>query len=71
MGLAVTMVILIVNVILKNSIIRGANWVGDDRISTQMTYIINRVFVAQFFNTGILIVLVNGNLTEHSPKLLT
>jgi hypothetical protein len=36
-----------------------------------MTYIINRIFYAQFFNTGILIVLVNGNMTEHQPMIFT
>ena len=29
------------------------------------------MFYALFFNTGILITLVNANLTEHEPKFLT
>lgn len=29
------------------------------------------MFVAQFFNTGILILLVNGNITEHQPTFVT
>ena len=28
-------------------------------------------FIAQFFNTGILLLLANGNLSEHQPKLAT
>lgn len=29
------------------------------------------MFIAQFFNTGILLLLVNANMTEHSPKFIT
>ena len=28
-------------------------------------------FIAQFSNTGILLLLANGNLSEHEPKLVT
>jgi hypothetical protein len=60
-----------VNVILKNVIIRGITWVGEDTNSQQLSSITNGVFIAQFFNTGILILLVNGNMTEHSPHFIT
>jgi len=36
-----------------------------------MTSIANFVFAAYFFNTGILLVLINANLTEHWPYSLT
>jgi len=29
------------------------------------------VFYAQFFNTGLLLTLVNANMTEHKPKFIT
>lgn len=29
------------------------------------------MFAAQFFNTGILLLLINGNMTEHSPHFIT
>jgi len=60
-----------VNLILKTVIIKGITWVGEDTNSEQLSSITNGVFVAQFFNTGILLVLVNGNMTEHSPKFIT
>ena len=59
--------IVIVNTILKLVTIKGIEWVGEDTNSEQLTSITNGVFIAQFFNTGILILLVNGNMTEHSP----
>jgi hypothetical protein len=36
-----------------------------------LSSITNGVFYAQFFNTGILLLLVNANLTEHEPKFIT
>lgn len=41
-------------------------WVGQDTWSKQLSSITNGVFIAQFFNTGILLLLVNANLTEHT-----
>jgi hypothetical protein len=61
----VTGVIVIINLILKTVTIMGIEWVGEDTNSEQLTSITNGVFIAQFFNTGILILLVNGNMTEH------
>lgn len=70
-GQSVAFVIIAVNLILKTVIIKGITWVGEDTNSEQLSSITNGVFVAQFFNTGILLLLVNGNMTEHSPKFLT
>jgi hypothetical protein len=36
-----------------------------------LTDISNGVFVAQFFNTGLLLLFVNANLTEHNPQSVT
>ena len=71
LGTSISFIIIGVNVILKTSIISLITWVGEDTVSEQLSSITNGVFYAQFFNTGILILLVNANLTEHEPKLLT
>jgi len=59
------------NIILKNIIIAAIKWVGEDTNSEQLSSITNGVFVAQFFNTGILLLLINGNMSEHWPHFLT
>lgn len=52
------------NIILKIVIIRLCFWIGEDTESEQKSLITNGVFYAQFFNTGILIILVNANLKD-------
>jgi len=71
LGTSISFIIIFVNVILKMSIINLITWVGEDTVSEQLSSITNGVFYAQFFNTGILILMVNANLTEHEPKALT
>ena len=66
LGSSVALVIVVVNLILKSVIILLVNWVGQDTWSKQLSSITNGVFVAQFFNTGILLLLVNANLSEHT-----
>jgi hypothetical protein len=58
-----------INVILKKSTVALVTWIGYDTYSEQMTRIINAVFVVLFFNTGILILLVNANLNDVSSLL--
>jgi len=71
LGQSVAFIIIAVNLILRNVIIKGITWVGQATNSEQLSSITNGVFVAQFFNTGILLLLINGNLAEHQPKFLT
>jgi len=71
LGFAITFVIIAFNTILKIIIIKLITWVGEDTYSQRFASVTNGVFVAQFFNTGLLLLLVNANLTEHSPKFLT
>lgn len=71
LGQSVAFIIIAINTILKIVIIKGIEWVGEDTNSEQLASITNGIFVAQFFNTGILILLVNGNMSEHAPKFLT
>ena len=70
-GQSIAFIIIAINIVLKTVIIKGITWVGEDTCSEQLASITNGVFVAQFFNTGILLLLVNGNLTEHPPKFIT
>jgi len=58
-----------INMVLKMAIIALITWIGYDTVSEQMTKITNGVFIALFFNTGILLVLTNANLTDISENL--
>jgi hypothetical protein len=71
LSLSITAVIIIFNTILKKVIIAAITWVGEDTYSERLASITNGVFIAQFFNAGLLLPLVNANLTEHPPAFLT
>lgn len=49
-------------------IINLVKWVGEDTNSEQLSSITRAIFIAQFFNTGIILLLVQANLSEHWPK---
>jgi hypothetical protein len=66
----ITLIIIIFNQILKRATIFLLTWVGEDTYSARLSSITSGVFVAQFFNTGILLLLVNANLKEHLPGYL-
>ena len=66
----ITVIIIVFNTILKKSTISLLTWVGEDTYSARLASITNGVFVAQFFNTGLLLLLVNANLKEHLPPFL-
>lgn len=59
-------VIIVINIILKMITIELITWIGYDTYSELMTQITNAVFYSLFFNTGILLILVNANLDEIS-----
>ena len=61
---AVTVVIVAINVIIKSTTIWLIQRIGYDTHSEQITKIVNAVFVGQFFNTAILILLVYSNFGE-------
>ena len=71
LGNSITLIIIIVNEVLKRSIIKLIQWIGEDTVSEQLSSITNGVFYAQFFNTGILLLIVNANITEHEPRIIT
>lgn len=61
--------IIAVNYLLKVFTISLITWIGYDTHSELMTKIVNGVFIALFFNTGILLVLTNANLSDVSGWL--
>ena len=69
--LAVTVVIVIVNIVLEIVVHNLVEWVGQDTIGNQRAFIVQCLVVTQFFNTSIILLLVNGNLTEHQPYAIT
>ena len=71
LGTSIGFIIIAVNLVLKMSIIGLITWIGEDTVSEQLASITNGVFYAQFFNTGILLLIVNANMTEHAPLFLT
>lgn len=66
LGQSIAFIIIAVNIILKIVIIQLCFWIGEDTESEQKSLITNGVFYAQFFNTGILIILVNANLKDQT-----
>ena len=65
----VTVFIVALNVVLKMTAISLISWIGYDTHSETMTKITNGVFLLQFFNTAILLILVNANLSDVSSFL--
>jgi len=65
----IMVVIIAINYILKSLTISLITWIGYDTHSELMTKITNGVFVALFFNTGILLLLTNANLSDVSSWL--
>ena len=70
-GQSIAFIIIGVNIILKLVTIKLVEWVGEDTESAQKALITKAVFIAQFFNTGFLILIVNANLKEHQPRWFT
>lgn len=56
--------IVVINTILRMVMISLIKWIGEDTYSQQLKSITNGVFIAQFLNTGFLILLVQANLQE-------
>lgn len=61
---AVTIGIVAINFILRMFIIKLIIYIGKDTESEQTRLITNGVFIVQFFNTALLLLMVNANLAE-------
>ena len=66
---SITVVITLINLVIREVTVKLIKRIGYDTHSQLMTEITNGVFAAQFFNTGILILLVYANLTEHGINM--
>lgn len=62
LGLTISITIIAVNYFLKDLIIRLIIRIRHNTQSKRLTAIVNGVLYAQFFNTGILLTLVNANM---------
>jgi len=67
-ALSITVIIVAINTILKFFITYLVLWIGFETVTMQVGVIAQALFVAQFFNTGIIILLVNANFSEHLPE---
>lgn len=65
----ITLFVTIVNTILSTLTIRLITWIGYDTRSAEMEKITNGIFIAQFFNTGLIYLLVYANFSDTIPKL--
>lgn len=61
--------IVVINYVLRLFIIKLIIYIGQATESAQTRLITNGVFIVQFFNTGMLLLLVNANLEEQSSIL--
>ena len=60
---SITIAIIIINLILNRITIWLITWIGYHTQSELMTKITNAVFTVLFFNTGIVLLLVNSSLS--------
>ena len=61
---AVTVCIICMNYVLKQVAMALITWIGYDTYSELMVKITNGIFIVLFFNTGLLLTLVNANLSD-------
>ena len=67
----ITGVIIVNNLMLKQITIHLVTWIGYDTHSEIMQKITNGVLLVLFFNTGILMLIVNANLSDLNSWLGT
>jgi hypothetical protein len=63
-GYAVSVIVVVINTILKMAMITLIKFIGEDTHSAQLKSITNGVFVTQYFNTAFLVVLSYANFSE-------
>lgn len=70
-GQSISFIVIGINIVLKFTILSMVIWIGEETASAQKATVTRGVFLAQFANTGFVILLVNANLTEHFPTEFT
>jgi len=58
-----------INFVMKSIIVKLVTWIGYDTHSEVMTKITNAVYYVLFFNSGLLLLLTDANLSDVSPTL--
>lgn len=71
LGNSISILIVLINTILRSVVIKLIFSIRQDTQSERLASTTNGVFIAQFFNTGFVLTLVNANMTEHEPKWIT
>ena len=68
LALSVTVIIIVINTVLKLLVVKLVGWIGEDTISQQKGSVVKGAFLGQFFNTGFIILIVNANMKQHKPR---
>ena len=67
---SITIIIVVINYIIREISIRLIIWIGYDTYSEQLTKITNGVFIGQFFNTAFLLLLAYANFSDIDLPLM-
>lgn len=69
LGYSMSVIIVSTNMALRLIMISLIKWIGEDTHSSQLKSITNGVFIVQFLNTGVLLLLVQANFIEYDFPL--
>lgn len=62
LALSITVIIIVINTILKKSVVALVEWIGEDTVGAQKGSVVKGAFMGQFFNTALIILIVNANM---------
>jgi len=71
LGMIMSFIIVATNFVLRMIMISLIKWIGEDTHSQQLKSITNGIFIVQFLNTGILLLLVQANLSEYDVPFVS
>lgn len=67
MSLMITVVIVVINEVLNSISFSLIKWIKFANLSTEAGALVKVMFICYFFNTAIILLLINMNLSEHEP----
>jgi hypothetical protein len=62
LALSITGIIVGINLVLKLMVVMLVEWIGEDTVGQQKGSVVKGAFMGQFFNTGLIILIVNANM---------
>lgn len=65
MQAGISFIVVTINLVLTNLIIMLIEWIGEATNSKQEALITMAIFMAQFINTALIILLANANLAQY------